>query len=633
MATPAMLPPQNSAVAPASHSSATVKVLSESPDLNSIPSNYVHSSSYEESPDSSDAEDSSLIPVIDFSQLTSNDNDQKSKAIQVLGKACEEWGFFMVVNHGIPDSLMKAVINVSNEFFNMPEEDKKQFEGKHLLDPIRCGTSFNSSKEKAFFWRDFLKVVVHPEFHCPSDPQGFSDLMLEYSENCRKVVKKLLGAISESLDLDECVINEAMGLDSMLQKFNVNYYPRCPQPELAIGLPPHSDHGLLTLLIHNEVGGLQIMHKGKWINDNWSALPNSLLVNIGDQLEIFSNGKYKSVLHRAMVNNEMTRISVALTHGPSLEAIVRPASPLVQRTGCCPAYSPMTYKDYLYLQQSNHLDGKSCLDHVVNHGIPESLINSVIDVSNEFFNMPKEDKKQFEGKHVLDPIRYGASFNYSKEKALFWRDFLKVFVHPEFHFPSDPQALSDLILEYSENCRRVVKKLLGAISESLGLDECFINEALGLDSMFQLFNVNYYPRCPQPELAIGLPPHTDYGLLTLLIHNGVGGLQIMHEGKWINDNRNAFPNSLLVNVCDQLQIFSNGKYKSVSHRAMVNNEMPRISVVVSHGPQLETIVRPASPLVQRTGCCPVYGPMTYKDYIHLKLSGKSCLDHLRIQKS
>lgn len=90
-----MLPHQHSAVAPAFHSSTSVKVLSESPDLKSIPSNYVHSSSPEESP-VSDAEDSNLIPIIDFFQLTSTHSDHRSKAIQVLGKACEEWGFFMV---------------------------------------------------------------------------------------------------------------------------------------------------------------------------------------------------------------------------------------------------------------------------------------------------------------------------------------------------------------------------------------------------------------------------------------------------------------------------------------------------------------------------------------------------------
>nr|GLL28623.1 protein DMR6-LIKE OXYGENASE 2-like isoform X1 [Ipomoea trifida] len=581
MATPKILPHEHSPVAPTFHSSRSVKVLSESPNLNSIPSNYVHSSSHEESPDFSDAEDSSLIPVIDFSQLTSDHSDHRSKAIQVLGKACEEWGFFMVVNHGIPESLIKAVIDVTNEFFNMPKEDKKQFEDKHVLDPIRSGTAFNPSKEKALFWRDFLKVFVHPEFHCPSDPQALSDLILEYSENCRRVVKKLLGAISESLGLDECVMNEAMGLDSMFQLFN-----------------------------------------------------------------IFSNGKYKSVSHRAMVNNEMTRISVAVGHGPALETIVRPASPLVQRTDA--EDSTLIPIIDFFLLTSDHSDhrskaiqalGKACEEWgffmVVNHGIPESLIKAVIDVTDEFFNMGEEDKKQFEGKDVLDTIRCGTSFNSSKEKAFFWRDFLKVFVHPQFHCPSHPQAFSEVMSEYCEKSRKVAKKILGAISESLGLDECAINNALALDSMFQIFIGNYYPRCPQPELVMGLPPHSDHGLLTLLIQNGVGGLQIMHEQKWIDVN--ALPNSLLVNTADALEIFSNGKYKSVMHRAVVNNKEKRISIAMAHGPSPETVVRPTSQLVERAPPA-AYRPIKYnKDYIHLQpsnqLDGKSCLDHVRIQMS
>nr|GLL28622.1 protein DMR6-LIKE OXYGENASE 2-like isoform X1 [Ipomoea trifida] len=396
MATPAMLPFQNSAnVAPISHhsSSATVKVLSESPDLNSIPFNYVHSSSYEESPDSSDADEdySSLIPVIDFSHLTSNHNDQKSKAIQALGKACEEWGFFMVVNHGIPESLIKAVIDVTNEFFNMGEEDKKQFEGKDVLDTIRCGTSFNSSKEKAFFWRDFLKVFVHPQFHCPSHPQAFSEVMSEYCENSRNVAKKILGAISESLGLEECAINNALALDSMFQIFIGNYYPRCPQPELAMGLPPHSDHGLLTLLIQNGVGGLQIMHEQKWVDVN--ALPNSLLVNTGDHLEIFSNGKYKSVVHRAVVNNKEKRISIATAHGPSPETVVRPASQLMEGASCQPAvaYRPMKYMDYIHMQQSNQLHGKSCLDHIASL---RGRSKPAVKISGSFVQMGRKKKNK-----------------------------------------------------------------------------------------------------------------------------------------------------------------------------------------------------------------------------------------------
>lgn len=78
-----------------------------------------------------------------------------------------------VVNHGIPENLMKDVIDGTEGFFNLREEEKKEFEGKNVLDPIRCGTSFNTSKEKAFFWRDYLKVFVHPQFHSPNKPQGY----------------------------------------------------------------------------------------------------------------------------------------------------------------------------------------------------------------------------------------------------------------------------------------------------------------------------------------------------------------------------------------------------------------------------------------------------------------------------
>uniref|UniRef100_A0A6N2LYI7 Fe2OG dioxygenase domain-containing protein n=1 Tax=Salix viminalis TaxID=40686 RepID=A0A6N2LYI7_SALVM len=138
----------------------------------------------------------------------------------------------------------------------------------------------------------------------------------------------------------------------------------CPQPELAMGMPPHSDHGLLTLLIQNGIGGLQIQHKGKWVNVGTHS--NSFLVNTGDHLEIFSNGRYKSVLHRATVNSKGTRMSIAMAHGPSLDSVVSPAPELlVSSEGDEPAaYIGMKYEDYLELQQSNKLDGKSCLDRV-----------------------------------------------------------------------------------------------------------------------------------------------------------------------------------------------------------------------------------------------------------------------------
>lgn len=71
------------------------------------------------------------------------------------------------------ESLIKKVIEKSIEFFNMTVEEKKDFEVKDVFDPVRYGTSFNSKKDEIFYWRDFLKVIVHPEFHSLNKPLGF----------------------------------------------------------------------------------------------------------------------------------------------------------------------------------------------------------------------------------------------------------------------------------------------------------------------------------------------------------------------------------------------------------------------------------------------------------------------------
>ncbi|OWM87735.1 protein DMR6-LIKE OXYGENASE 2-like isoform X2 [Punica granatum] len=276
--------------------------------------------------------------------------------------ACKEWGFFMVINHGVDEGLMNSMLEGCREFFDLTDEEKRVNEGKHVLDPIRYGTSFNASVDEVSLWRDYLKVIVHQEFHCPNKPADFSNVLQEYTKAVRDVVRGLLEGISENLGLESCYINRALDLESSLQILIANLYPPCPQPELAMGLPSHSDHGLLTMLIENGISGLQIQHKGKWVNVN--AAPGAFLVNTGDHVEILSNGKYRSVLHRAVVNNKSTRISIALANGPSPEAIVSPAEELLGNGSSRAAYIGMKYKDYVELQQSNKLSGKSCLDRV-----------------------------------------------------------------------------------------------------------------------------------------------------------------------------------------------------------------------------------------------------------------------------
>ena len=78
------------------------------------------------------------------------------------------------------------------------------------------------------------------------------------------------------------------------------------------------------------------------------------------------------------------------------------------------------------------------------------------------------------------------------------------------------------------------------------------------------------------------------------------------------------------------QVLSNGKYKSIRHRAVVNNKATRISIVVAHGPSLDTVVSPAPELVENESRPAAYMPMKYKDYMNLQLGGKPCLDHIQL---
>ncbi|KAK4252784.1 hypothetical protein QN277_014327 [Acacia crassicarpa] len=336
----------------------TIKSLSES-GLTSIPSSFA-SKTLQDLPVLDSSEDA--IPILDFSLLSSSNSKQRQKAIQDLGQACEEWGCFLLINHGIPESLINSVMEGVKGFFDLSDEEKREFQGKNIFDPIRCGSSFNTAAEKVHCWRDFFKVFVHPDFHFPHKPSGFSDTAFEYVKRIREIASELLKGVSESLGLEPNYISKAMNMESSFQVFIANLYPPCPEPELAVGIPPHSDHGFLTILSENGINGLQTLHNGNWVKLNPPL--NALMVNTADLLEILSNGKYKSNVHRAVLYSNATRITMATSNGPSFEqVIISPAAELVNETHP-PAYTSCTYRQFYELHQSNSVDMKSALDRI-----------------------------------------------------------------------------------------------------------------------------------------------------------------------------------------------------------------------------------------------------------------------------
>ncbi|KAF3445958.1 hypothetical protein FNV43_RR11135 [Rhamnella rubrinervis] len=242
-----------------------VKQLVESGCLTTVPSKYVSRRSLEYS-EGRFADQEVVIPIIDFSLLTCGNAEQRSKVIEDLGNTCREWGFFMV------RTTYKGA-----RVFDLIDEEKHEYAGRALFEPIR---------------------------------------ILQRSTRSG-------GSIAErnikSLGLEETYIENIMDMKSGAhQLLVINMYPPCPQPDVAMGLPPHSDHGLLTLLTQNELSGLQVIHNGNWVSVN--PFP-TLFVITGDHMEILTNGKYKSVVHRALVNDKATRISVGTAHGPRLRRL------------------------------------------------------------------------------------------------------------------------------------------------------------------------------------------------------------------------------------------------------------------------------------------------------------------------
>lgn len=289
-----------------------------------------------------DSVDDIEIPTVDFSMLLSDDLEKRTKAIENLGHVCEDFGFFYLVNHGVADVVFDSVFKGVSEFFNPIEiENRKQYEQKDPTDKIRWGLRSSLGEN-----REYLKVIAHPEYHCPAKPTGFSEAMEEYYKRLRVIENGLGKAVSKAMGFGECYIEKAFKLNSGFDVSSMNLYPPNFKSKGSIGVSEHTDPGFFISLIQDLNSGLQILsHQGDWINVNMPR--NAIFINLGEHLEILTNGKYKSHVHRVNVdNNKVKRISVATVHGPSLDAFVSPAPEFVGESHP-PMYPGRTYKKSL----------------------------------------------------------------------------------------------------------------------------------------------------------------------------------------------------------------------------------------------------------------------------------------------
>ncbi|EEF43478.1 protein DMR6-LIKE OXYGENASE 2 [Ricinus communis] len=322
-----------------------------------VPSKYIRPVS--DRPNLSDVHKSDgSIRLIDLKGLRS---PNRALVIKQIGQACQTDGFFQVKNHGLPDEMINSIMRTAREFFKLPESERLKCYSNDPTKTTRLSTSFNVKTEKVSNWRDFLRLHCYPLAdyiqEWPCNPPLFRKNVSEYSTSVRRLVLTLLEAISESLGLKRDYIEKTLSKQG--QHMAMNYYPPCPQPELTYGLPGHTDPNLITILLQDHVPGLQVLRNGKWIAIN--PIPSTFIVNIGDQMQVISNDRYKSVLHRAVVNSYEERISIPTFYCPSPDAVIGPAKDLIDPDHPA-AYREFTYAEYYEKFWDRGLAKECCLD-------------------------------------------------------------------------------------------------------------------------------------------------------------------------------------------------------------------------------------------------------------------------------
>ncbi|CAN1144574.1 1-aminocyclopropane-1-carboxylate oxidase homolog 1 [Linum perenne] len=241
------------------------------------------------------------FPIVDL-------EEKRSILVEKVREASKDWGFFLVVNHGVGLQVMEEMLAATRRFHEHDVEGKKKLFNREANRGIYYNSNHDLYVAPLVNWRDSLLIDMAP--HPPDSshlPTDLRDVVGEYSKEMLKLGELLAELLSESLGLNPHYLKQIDCVKGLTMA--CHYYPPCPQPELALGLTKHTDFDFLTVVLQDHIGGLQVLYRNQyWVDVPY--FPGSLVINIGDLLQLISNDNFTSVEHRVVANNIGPRVSV-----------------------------------------------------------------------------------------------------------------------------------------------------------------------------------------------------------------------------------------------------------------------------------------------------------------------------------
>ena len=278
----------------------------------------------------------SCVPIIDLEDLHAG---ASSGAIEEIARACREWGFFQVVNHGVSTKLIDDVWRQTREFFEQSIAAKESIlrskENPWGYYNIELTKNQRDKKEVFDYTTEGVDPIYQSENRWPATNDAFRTTMLAYLQACTDLSLRLLEAFCIGLELPAEYL-EAYFVPQHTGFIRLNHYPiEDPMakaliddlPDVGLGIHHHTDAGALTVVLQDAVGGLQVHRDGYW--HNIPPVDGAFVINTGDMMQVWSNDTYQAPAHRVLAMEICDRYSIPFFFNPAAQARVSPLPTVV----------------------------------------------------------------------------------------------------------------------------------------------------------------------------------------------------------------------------------------------------------------------------------------------------------------